>query len=71
MSSPPTPDGMAIFTRTALGLAEAFRGLAHEREGDREAKRDLLAAAEAVEKAIGHLNPKRPALSDNKRKPHS
>jgi hypothetical protein len=56
LDDPPTPeDADAIFRRTALALAEAFRGLADERKDDPEAAQDMTDAAEAIEKAVAHL----------------
>jgi hypothetical protein len=53
---PPPPDLNVIFRRSAAALAEAFRGLAREREAtDPEAVKDLLAAASAIERPLAHI----------------
>jgi hypothetical protein len=51
----PAPDPNAIFRRSAVALAEAFRGLARERKDDPEAVKDLLAAASAIERALTRI----------------
>jgi hypothetical protein len=56
LDDPPTPEEAdAVFRRTALALAEAFRGLADERKADPEVAKDMTDAAEAIEKAVAHL----------------
>jgi hypothetical protein len=50
-----SPDPNAFFRKSAAGLAEAFRGLADEHRSDPDAMRDLLAAADAIDRALDHL----------------
>jgi hypothetical protein len=49
------PDPNAVFRMTAAALAKAFRGLADEHRDDPDAMRDLLTAADAIDRALHHL----------------
>lgn len=51
-----SPDPNEVFRKSAAALAEAFRGLADEHHDDADAKRDLLAAADAIDRALRHLS---------------
>ncbi len=48
-------DPNKVFRKSAAALAEAFRGLADEHRDDADAMRDLLAAANAIDRALRHL----------------
>lgn len=50
-----SPDLNVVFRKSAAALAEAFRGLADEHHADADATRDLLAAADAIDRALRHL----------------
>lgn len=54
--TPASPDATALFARSARALADALRGLALERPDDPAAVRDLTAAADAIDRALTHLD---------------
>lgn len=51
-----SPDPNAVFRKSAAALAEAFRGLANEHSEDADGVRDLLEAADAIDRALRHLD---------------